>query len=60
LLHRLRAFIDINSVLNQLSRDTWHVGQLLSEDIFVVSKKVGEREFLFLERWALMDVILEG
>jgi hypothetical protein len=34
-------------VLNQLSWDTWHVGRLSSEDIFVVSKKVGEREFLF-------------
>jgi hypothetical protein len=41
------AFININSVLSQLSWDTWHVSQLLSEDIFVVPKKVGEREFLF-------------
>jgi hypothetical protein len=47
LLHRLGAFIDINSVLSQLSRDTWHVGWLPSKDIFVVSEKVGEREFLF-------------
>jgi hypothetical protein len=39
--------IDINSVLNQLSWDTWHVSWLPSEDIFVVQKKVGEREFLF-------------
>jgi hypothetical protein len=34
-------------MLNQLSWDTWHVGRLPSEDIFVVPKKVGEREFLF-------------
>ena len=47
MLHRLGAFVDIDSVLNQLSWDTWHVGQLPSEDIFVVPKKVGEREFLF-------------
>jgi hypothetical protein len=31
-------------MLSQLSRDTW----LPSEDIFVVPKKVGEHEFLFL------------
>ena len=47
MLYRLGAFININSVLSQLSRDTWHVGWLPSEDIFVVPKKVGEREFLF-------------
>jgi hypothetical protein len=47
LLHRLGAFIDINSVLSQLSRDTWHVGWLPSEDIFVVPEKVSEHEFLF-------------
>jgi hypothetical protein len=34
-------------VLSQLSWDTWHVGRLRSEDIFVVPKEVGEREFLF-------------
>jgi hypothetical protein len=34
-------------MLSQLSWDTWHVGQFLSEDIFVVSEKVGERNFLF-------------
>ena len=34
-------------MLSQFSWDTWHVGRLPSEDIFVVSKKVGEREFLF-------------
>ena len=44
---RLGVFININSVLSQLSWDTWHVGRLPSEDIFVVPKKVGEREFLF-------------
>jgi hypothetical protein len=47
LLHRLGAFIDINSVLSQLSLNTWHVGQIPSEDIFVVPEKVGEHEFLF-------------
>ena len=47
MLHRLGAFIDIDYVLSQLSWDTWHVGRLSSEDIFVVPKKVGEREFLF-------------
>ena len=47
MLHRLGAFIDIDSVLSQLSWDTWHGGRLPSEDIFVVPKKVGEREFLF-------------
>jgi hypothetical protein len=47
LLHRLGAFVNINFVLSQLSWDTWHVGRLPSEDIFVVPKKVGEREFLF-------------
>jgi hypothetical protein len=47
LLDWFGAFIDINFVLNQLSWDTWHVSQLLSKDIFVVPKKVGEREFLF-------------
>jgi hypothetical protein len=31
----------------QLSWDTWHVGLLPREDIFVVSKKVDEHEFLF-------------
>jgi hypothetical protein len=34
-------------VLSQLSWDTCHVSWLLSKDIFVVPKKVGEREFLF-------------
>jgi hypothetical protein len=47
LLNWFGAFIDIDSVLSQLSWDTWHVGWLPSEDIFVVPKKVGEREFLF-------------
>ena len=47
MLHRLGAFIDINSVLSQLSWDTWDVGRLPSEDIFIVPKNVGEREFLF-------------
>ena len=47
MLHRLGAFIDINSVLSQLSWDPWHVGRLPNEDIFVVPKKVGECEFLF-------------
>jgi hypothetical protein len=42
----LSAFININSVLSQLSRDTWLVGWLPREDIFVVLKKVGECEFL--------------
>jgi hypothetical protein len=32
---------------SQLSWDTWHVGRLPSEDIFIVLKKVGEHEFLF-------------
>ena len=44
---RFGAFVNINSVLSQLSWDPWHVGWLPSEDIFVVPKKVGEREFLF-------------
>jgi hypothetical protein len=47
LLHGLGAFIDINSVLSQLSRDTCHVGRVPSKDIFVVPEKVGECEFLF-------------
>jgi hypothetical protein len=47
LLDWFGAFIDIDSVLSQLSWDTWRVDRLPSEDIFVVSKKVGEREFLF-------------
>ena len=47
LLYRLGAFININSVLSQLSWDTWRVGRLPSEDIFVVMEKVGEREVLF-------------
>ena len=34
-------------MLSQLFHDTWHVGHLASKDIFVVLKKVGEREFLF-------------
>jgi hypothetical protein len=37
-------------VLGQLSWDTWHVGWLPSEDIFVVTKEVGEREFLFFRK----------
>jgi hypothetical protein len=47
LLHKLGAFININSVLSQLSWDTWYVGWLPSEDIFIVPEKVGERKFLF-------------
>jgi len=35
-------------MLCQLSRDSWHVDWLPSEDIFVFSEKVGERQFLFL------------
>ena len=35
-------------MLRQLSQDTWHVDRLSREDIFVVPKKVGECEFLFL------------
>ena len=60
MLHRFGAFIDIDSMLSQLSWDTWHIVWLPSEDIFVVPKKVGEREFLFCERWALMVAVLEG
>ena len=52
--------MDIDFVLNQLSWDTWHVGRLPSEDIFVVLKKVGEREFYFAERRALMAAVFEG
>jgi hypothetical protein len=37
-------------VLIQLSRDNWNVSWLPSEDIVVVPKKVGEREFLFLRK----------
>jgi hypothetical protein len=37
-------------VHNQLSRDTWHVGRLPSEDVVVVPEKIGEREFLFLRK----------
>jgi hypothetical protein len=37
-------------MLSQLSRDTWHVDRLSSEDIIVVPKKVGERKFLFLRK----------
>jgi hypothetical protein len=47
LLNWFGAFIDIDSVLSQLFWDTWRVDRLPSEDIFVVPKKVGEREFLF-------------
>jgi hypothetical protein len=42
--------MQINSVLSQLSRDTWHVGRLPSEDIIVVPEKIGEHEFLFLRK----------
>ena len=35
-------------MLSQLSRDSWQVSRLPSEDIFVFLEKVGEREFLFL------------
>jgi hypothetical protein len=34
-------------VLSQFSWDTWHVGRLPGEGIFVVPKKIGEHEFLF-------------
>ena len=60
MLHGLGAFIDINSVLSQLSWDTWHVGQLPSEDIFVVPKKIGEREFLFCREVGADDCCFEG
>jgi hypothetical protein len=50
LLNRFGTFIQINSVLRQLSQDTWHVARLPSEDIVVVLKKVGECEFLFLRK----------
>jgi hypothetical protein len=50
LLNRFGTFIKINSVLSQLSRDTWHIGRIPSEDIVVVPKKVSEREFLFLRK----------
>ena len=46
-------------MLSQLSWDTWHVGRLPSEDIFVVPKKAGEHEFLFAKRWELMVAVLE-
>jgi hypothetical protein len=55
LLHRLEAFININSVLSQISRDTWHVSWLPSEDMFVVPKKAGECEFLFCREVGLDD-----
>jgi hypothetical protein len=47
LLDWFRTLIDINPMLSQLPWDTWHVGQLPNKDIFVVPKKIGEREFLF-------------
>jgi hypothetical protein len=37
-------------MLSQLSRDTWHVGWLPSEDIIFFPKKIGELEFLFLKK----------
>ena len=42
------SLISILCSANSLG-DTWHVGRLPSEDISVVSKKVGEREFLFCQ-----------
>jgi hypothetical protein len=42
--------MQMNYVLSQLSRDTWHVGRLPSKDIVVVPEKIGEREFLFLRK----------
>jgi hypothetical protein len=36
-------------MLSQLSWDTWHVSRFPSNDIFVVLKKVGEREYLFCQ-----------
>ena len=59
-LYRFGAFIDINYVLSQLSRDNWHVGRLPSEDIFVVPEKVGEREFLFFGEVGTDDSHLRG
>jgi hypothetical protein len=60
LLNRFGTFIDIDFVLSQLSRDTWHVGRLPSEDIFIVSEKVGEREFLFVGEVSADDRCLGG
>jgi hypothetical protein len=50
LLNRFGTFIQINSVFIQLSQDNWNAGRLPSEDIVVVSKNVGEYEFLFLRK----------
>jgi hypothetical protein len=50
--HRSHCFIGFEPSLTSImclanSWDTWLVGRLPSEDIFVVLKKVGERKFLF-------------
>ena len=47
-------------MLSKLSWDTWHVGWLPSEDIFVVLKKVGEREFLFCRQVGADGCCFEG
>jgi hypothetical protein len=47
-------------MLSQLFRDTWHVGQIPSEDIIVVPEKVSECEFLLLRKVSTDGRHLEG
>jgi hypothetical protein len=47
LLDRSSGLVYFECVLSQLPRDTGHVGRAPREDISVVPKETGEREFLF-------------
>jgi hypothetical protein len=47
LLDRSSSLVDFEFVLNQLPRDSGHVGWAPCKDVGVVPEEVGEREFLF-------------
>jgi hypothetical protein len=47
LLDRSSGLVDFKSVLSQLPEDSRHIGRTPCEDVSVVSKESGEREFLF-------------
>jgi hypothetical protein len=47
LLDRSSGLVDFESMLSQLPRDSRHIGWTPCDDVSVVPKEAGEREFLF-------------
>ena len=47
LFHWLGAWIDLQGMLSDLTRNAWHIRGFPRKDVFVVAEEVNERDFLF-------------